>query len=582
MPPQPRSTADAQRWDEGRFRRRLLQGTWKTDLENRLRQHFGVQRASVLGPRSLARNPFRKLCHELAMSYDEQPVAKGEGAVPGLFARDGLLDRIGFWPAMRHVQVSLIGLREMFVRVDWSPELGRTVVRPVTPDVVLAEGHASAPDEPVVVRELRWRTLPGGHGLWAWDVLDVSDPKHPSWRIVEVKTDGTDGEDLTVKVLGSEQSDAAYPYRWTQGERAGQPFLPYSLYHAMRKGCLFDPYEGAEVAEGTLDVATSYTFLLHTIFKASWPQRWAMNAYVLGSVARSTTGGARTSVPTDPASLLHLEQGNGTAPPQIGQWGAGCDVESLLRTVSGLERAIADFDGLDTSHVVRDSSNPWSAAALSITREGRRQAQRRYQPELAPSDLDAIAKQAALWNLSTGDSLPEGGFYLEYKLLPLSRDEAEERRTGDAERMAQGRLSIVDAYQAEHPGLDRDQAIAELERIAEDNVRFGVRPGTAPTPMNAGGPGAKPDEPSVPAAAPTGGDVKVADTALNGAQIDAAANIVNLVATRQLPREAGVAQLIEFFQMDAARAERVMGAVGKSFFIEAAPAAPPPASPAGV
>lgn len=69
-----------------------------------------------------------------------------------------------------------------------------------------------------------------------------------------------------------------------------------------------------------------------------------------------------------------------------------------------------------------------------------------------------------------------------------------------------------------------------------------------------------------------------ADTALNGAQVQAAAAIVQQVALRQLPRESGVAQLVEFFNITQERAERIMGAVGRSFFIEPAQAeAQPPA-----
>ena len=54
----------------------------------------------------------------------------------------------------------------------------------------------------------------------------------------------------------------------------------------------------------------------------------------------------------------------------------------------------------------------------------------------------------------------------------------------------------------------------------------------------------------------------------------AAAEIVQQVARRELPRESGVAQLVEFFNLDPARADRLMGAVGKTFFIEAPEPAP--------
>ena len=77
------------------------------------------------------------------------------------------------------------------------------------------------------------------------------------------------------------------------------------------------------------------------------------------------------------------------------------------------------------------------------------------------------------------------------------------------------------------------------------------------------------------AAAAAAAGVPAADTALNGAQVQAAAAIVQQVALRQLPRDSGVAQLVEFFNLAPDKAERIMGAVGKTFFVEVAEAPPP-------
>lgn len=76
----------------------------------------------------------------------------------------------------------------------------------------------------------------------------------------------------------------------------------------------------------------------------------------------------------------------------------------------------------------------------------------------------------------------------------------------------------------------------------------------------------------------TGIDGKAADTALNGAQVASAVDIVSRVAMGQLPRDTGVNMLVEFFNLEHARAERVMGSVGKGFKIE--PTAPPELKPA--
>lgn len=541
--PMPVGMDDAARWTETRLRKRMLSGRWRPDAEVRILAHFGPVRRVVMGRVSLAKNQFRKLCHSLGNNYHQTPGAKHaeRGALDSFFGRSGIVTRTGLWPMMRRFQVDLIGYRQMLLRPDWSRELGRPVVRPVDPDWVVARAFDSAPNIPVEIDEIRWRKLPDGRELWAWDCLSIADPNKPHFRVVEAKVDGKHGEDLTAKLFGQTFEGDAYPYRWTQGDRRGQPFLPYSMYAAMRKACLWDPYEGIEVVDGSLDVAAAYSFLQHSVFRASFPQRWGMGVTVSGTSPRQTTHGTRIEVPTDPTSMVHLEPVSNLPQgftPQVGQWGAGMDVESLARTVGMLERAVSDFDGLDTSHIVHDTANPWSASALSITREGKRVAQEQYTPELMPSDLETLEKLACICNIerATPEPLPESDYLISYKTLPLSGDELASRRTHSAALMAEGRMSIIEAYQAEHPGVTEAEAEIALKLIAEVNAKFGVRAGTVPTAIQIVPPvkPAEGDDPAVtvPAAGAPGTDAPaaVADTALNGAQGMALVDILEKVS----------------------------------------------------
>jgi hypothetical protein len=59
--------------------------------------------------------------------------------------------------------------------------------------------------------------------------------------------------------------------------------------------------------------------------------------------------------------------------------------------------------------------------------------------------------------------------------------------------------------------------------------------------------------------------------ALNGAQVEAALGIVARVATRQLPRDAGVAALVSLFGLSTEQAETIMGEVGRTFFAPVQP-----------
>lgn len=57
----------------------------------------------------------------------------------------------------------------------------------------------------------------------------------------------------------------------------------------------------------------------------------------------------------------------------------------------------------------------------------------------------------------------------------------------------------------------------------------------------------------------------IQETALNGAQIASAVEIVTKVAAGELPRDSGVAMLQQFFSLAPATSERLMGSVGRGF-----------------
>ena len=76
----------------------------------------------------------------------------------------------------------------------------------------------------------------------------------------------------------------------------------------------------------------------------------------------------------------------------------------------------------------------------------------------------------------------------------------------------------------------------------------------------------------------TAGD-KAQDTALNGAQVQAAQGIVESVASGLLPRATGVTMLVEFFNIPAVDAEALMGDVGAGFVPTPDPEAAPKPEP---
>lgn len=124
----------------------------------------------------------------------------------------------------------------------------------------------------------------------------------------------------------------------------------------------------------------------------------------------------------------------------------------------------------------------------------------------------------------------------------------------------------------------RDGKAITVWRLQDENAsreRVGLAPITAEEFT-----GVDPAAPTDAAAGVGAGAEKAQDTALNGAQVQAAQAIVESVATGKLPRETGIAMLVEFFNIAQERAEALMSNVGNGF----APTAPPvqtPPPPAG-
>ena len=86
-------------------------------------------------------------------------------------------------------------------------------------------------------------------------------------------------------------------------------------------------------------------------------------------------------------------------------------------------------------------------------------------------------------------------------------------------------------------------------------------------PLTTSAPGVlAPAEPSAPAA-PTDPEAKDPGAALNGAQVASLMEIVSAVASRSIPRETGIQLIKAASPIDAAQAEKLLGEVGRSFFL---------------
>lgn len=461
--PIPVDTAEAARWEHTRRARRILYGVWRNDLLSQMELQVGTVRADAWKCPDMTSNPLRTICDELSHAYDVAPGVTGDA--------EGvrLLEDNGIWTQMQRISRDTLGLREMVPRLDVVGD--RLVMRPVPPDMVLAEAWHHQPDEPAVIKELRLRELEG-KAVWTWDVLDLY---RESYRVesADHKRDLSEAFLVGADGIPGPMEGERYPYRYGDG----RAFLPYNLRHASSTGMLFDPWAWAELVEGTLNVGVLRTFLSHVIRDASWPQRYTVDLELRGK--NTTTGQVRQPyeqatrgdrprqhVIADPAVVVELRTTpDAQGQPQVGQWQTSADPEAIMATISKYERTLPAIAGINPADMQRVSGDPRSGFAIAISRDGQREAQRRFEPVYRAADLDLIRKSVALWNAATGSSIAEDGYTVTYRGIPLSPEERRAQLEEIRSLRELGLISRVQAYQMQHPGTSDEDAAAALREI---------------------------------------------------------------------------------------------------------------------
>lgn len=464
---------DRKRAEHQALRSKLLNGRWSEELEKALAKHIRADRRESWGIAEMSRNPFRSLSMQIGGALYRTP-PRVRGAATGAEVLAKAVEDAGFWQLQQRCSTDLVGLREGVIRIDWS-ERGGLLHRPVPCELVHAESLHEAPDMPVLLEEIQERMDPAtGEWAWAWEVLDIRDLDNPIHRILS----GDRKQDWTAYNLGGDKSGANYQYR----DSAGRPYMPAVMYHAERTGRLWDSYYGLEAVLGTLTIGVLLTFWVHGVKDGSFSTVVVSGGRIVGLEVEQPGGGRSQVISTEPGSFIEVaavEDSNIT--PQIIQLQPGFDPEKLMTAIGMFESGLAEYAGVSAADLVRTGADPRSGASLSISREGLRNAQARFEPQLRRGDLAVLEVSAKVLNGATGTSYPESGYAIEYPSLPLSSDEVRTQREDIVAKIEAGLESVVDGYMRLHPGLDRDAAKADLRRIRDENAEFEPRASDDPS-----------------------------------------------------------------------------------------------------
>jgi hypothetical protein len=456
---------DRKRAEHQALRARLMHGGWIAggDAEKALNKHIRPDRRAAWGIAEHSRNPFKSLSMQVGGAlYREPPTVMGEAGGDGLI---GEVSRAGYWQLMQRVSTDLVGVREQLVRIDWS-QRGGLLHRPMPPECCVVRAVPEAPDVPAATEELQIRAHPEtGEDVWTWEILSIEDLDKP----IHVILSADRKQDWTEHFLGGPKSGEAYQFR--KADRT--PVIPVGMYHAERTGLLWDPYYGVETVLGTMTMSVLLTFWLHGVKDGSFATIAIAGGRVVGAKIESPSGQTTQVISTEPGSIIEVSPVEDyTGQVSIVQLRPGFEPEKLMSAIDMFGAGLAEYAGVSAADLVRTGADPRSGASLSISREGLRTAQARHEPQLRRGDSTVLDLSAIVLNRATGTSYPEQGYTLSYPSLPLSIEENRALREDLVAKVDRGLMSKVDAYMRLHPGLTREQAIAELQRIQRENLMF--------------------------------------------------------------------------------------------------------------
>ena len=503
-----------------------------------IQARFSEARVVQMGQPTISRNLLKTVVQQTAVLYDRAPLVSNADEADDEFAEHLL--RAGVWAQAQRHQLWTTGIRQGIRRVDWSGSPPSALrVRNVQTSHVYAEFPPDDPRQPWLVVEAvpRVRTLDNGKPApcWTWEVIDLTDPADPQYRIMKARDGSHDkAVDLTAEFLGGASNDAwsgdGFPFRHADGSA----FMPYVWYHAQDTGHSWDAWDMCEVVSGAMDVAALWTFWMHGVKDASWPQRYVVNAILRGLSQSDSNFGKHRSVEADPGSILQFMQDDALGAVTVGQWNAGVDPERLEVAVASFERALMASFGLGAADLQRDSGSAESGYAIALRKSSQRELQRRQAPQYGRSDRLLLSRLAALWNrFGLGVAVPEDGWDVSYPALPLGPDE----RKGIEDKVkalteigiAPSRVWVLEQIEQ----IDRAQALSLLQRWREDEDAV--------------------------AEESEGPDVK---TLLIG-QMQAGVEIIRSVSTGEIPRDAGVAMLAQLIGISEEAAEASMASAGR-------------------
>mgnify|MGYP003134187898 CR=1 FL=1 len=453
----PEKESDRMRWREQALRYRLLTGKHRDDVVAAIEDQFAQEIAADLeiSP-DLSRNPFILIWNQLNVAYLEPPEVRvldggydedlSSIVTPRLFAQQN--------------QTSLFALAmgESLVRIDWKhwADAKEASYRIVQPDHVVVESLPDEPDQPGRVEELRYR-----EDVWTWEIWDIRG-EVPIFKIEEINDEG-ERVDATEKWAPEFAAKGAYPYR----NRAGDPLLPYVLFHKQIGSRLWNWTSGSELTNGALKLSAYWTHWGDGFLNAAHPQRWILDVDSQAGITRTINGTAVDVIPADRKSILKFSS-KGPGGGSLGQFSAAMDPLAAAEALRLYEQGLAVYAGLSPSDL--QVTQGQSGYSIIVSRAGQIKAQKAVEPSFRIADQKLLATAAALSNFYMNTNLPEDprSYGVYYRSLKPTLEERKAEAQAIKAEVELGLISSLDALRRLHPEIESDEeALERLLRVRE-------------------------------------------------------------------------------------------------------------------
>ena len=327
--------------EELALRVRVILGRHLGDVYQRVIDELG-DRAEVIGPIDMSRNPLRAFVRRLGTAYLTPPLVSGLtkelATLFGDMSASVTVDkyaRAGGRPMpTRMLMVAekvlrfRLGCNYAATLIGWSDRSRRPFLEVVTPDDLEVEYLSDDPIAASIIRHSRTRMV-GGQPKRTVDVYDLTDHENPSYRVF----DGD--QDITEDVHGQTFEGDAYWWRYEDG----RPFHRIVIHGDPR-----EPYQGVELVEGTLSMGALYSHWKAGVRDAGHPQRNAVGLHLEGMNSDAETG--ETGGAYGPETVARWHHDDPERPGTLHQWGPGFDPEVTGRAIRTYELGLVAALGL--------------------------------------------------------------------------------------------------------------------------------------------------------------------------------------------------------------------------------------------